>query len=489
MLKSKKYSQPVDIILSVLLFWFFFQLESDSSQFTFLITLSAGCFLSLLFKQVRVHLYLLIASSWLLLVMVAWNIIFRDFVLENQLSNGIYRGIFSQNLRAPLYGHIPENRSMHLLILPLLIVGVFAFLYKRILKKNLEVTGVYFVPFVFFQVVLFSWYPDSNLFENKVHYITFTEGLNYFSGVGDLMENYVARMHELGVHNSHYPPLILVLLKIEQLYIPYFAKGVIYVSLIASLVLFYAILTFTMSDKKWRLLLMTLFSAALPVLYWWVIAPDPLLLMWTLGLIYTVLRFLKGYHWKWVLACGILFYGFAMTSMLVLFIALFLFLFVSMNMLKPLMNRLWILLGVGGVIVVVFMLSLIVESVTGFDILVCYLKGADQAFGLMVEKEGWAGFFLRGAGNLLGFIFIAFIPMLLLIRGKGGYNFLVIFFLLVMAFSGVFYLETERVWLFAFPLVLLFSTPHPLLKKRAVYLVSLQLLLSMLLLVNFVFHA
>lgn len=491
MIRIRKYGQLVDVLLSGLLILFFFALGTTQEQGVFLIVVAVPLSFLSINKSFRNSFFLLHASSWLMFLTVTWNVLFRNYAKANNLSSGIFRGWMTGSFHTPLYGRVNEAQTTTLMVIGVLVVLCFVIFYKQVLTKNSGTIWSCFLPFFIFQGLVWGVFPYDFLIGNNVHYATFSEGLAHFTDVSDLLSNYVTKMPELGVHNSHYPPLLLILLKLEELYIPNFTKIIVFSSNVLSMVFLYRILKLTQTDERRRLLLMTVFSSSVTVMYFWTISPDSLNMLFTLAIMYLMLRFLKDQRWVWTVPLGILLFFYFMTTMLAIFFVSFAFIFILMNMFKNKVEKgrvLRLLISMMASVSIPVILFWMLESFYGFNIIACYLKGINSAFDLMGnEHREVSGYLLRSTGNLLAFAFVAFVPLILLLKNKGVFNYLVIGYLILMAFCGTFFLETERVWIFYFPILFMFSTPDIHYKQREVYLVGFQLFATIIMILNFTF--
>lgn len=160
----------------------------------------------------------LLCGCLLMVLLIIWNHLFRLYISEVDFTRDIFRTRF-RNLRAPLYGYLQVPRLKQLLY-PSIAAGLFliCLLWKR--KKAIEGWGLTTSAFLLLLLASSLALKDhpSRLTEWIGSYSAFTQGLDLFSDIPDLLHSFTASMGQLGIHSRHYPPGIPLLMRVEELW-------------------------------------------------------------------------------------------------------------------------------------------------------------------------------------------------------------------------------------------------------------------------------
>ncbi|GAB5556389.1 MAG: hypothetical protein SchgKO_06020 [Schleiferiaceae bacterium] len=287
-------------------------------------------------------------------------------------------------------------------------------------------------PWVFSTVVLSLLLGTSaqdgwiRLTEWKSHMETFAEGLSVFPN-GVEWNQYIANMGQMGVHNDHYPPLPLTLL--SEL-----------TPLTTSLFLMLCALGAALIAKKWLGAEMAL---ALPLLfvftpYTWV----PLYLLLGFAALGLSRKIERKSSWLVLILLWtfLAFFTYGTWMAMAVFFAILALRRSPTSLIVPAL-----VVGIGTIILVV-----LISILSGFN----YWQGLQEAIHqnseLLKNPEYWSPFtagLWRSTGNLLAFGLILGPLTWTRIQSysaKNKWGLLTVFGL--MAFSGLFYMETERVW-------------------------------------------
>jgi len=457
------------------LIWFLRVQTPLSQQFLFLTTFATaitGWYLSR--KQFAVggdqpYLGKLILYSCLLLLSaILWNYIFLDYIRTTGYQKDIFRGAF-QNLHAPIYGRPngPRNYNYYVFAFfpAILLVLYCSFWAYRYPQRN------HLPAWIALQILLtlgFAHsYGDERIVKNIAHYLTFSKDLSFFGSIGDILENYTSKMDQLGVHNQHYPPGNLILLKLEQMLgFPAFTKLVVIgfsALTILPLTEFAKLCRFSHSAVIGTQLL---FITSPGILIFPTLDLVPIVMCLGSEICYVYLHGLKSGKVVHGILVGVLlaaytFFSFS-SSLILLFMVIFL-LTAAHSRLVPFHRGTKILILSAVSFVSVYFL---IYLSAGFNMLECFQKAVLQNRKQMSSgfDDGWR-YAIRTSGALLAYFIGAGFPLAVLgchaarklRKDKHAEpwtrSFAIAFILTlgVAACSGLFFLETERVWLFFTP--------------------------------------
>lgn len=406
-------------------------------------------------------------SCLLVGLLLVWNFAYQFYVARVDFSGDIFRGAF-RNLHAPLYGWSREST-----IDDFLLPAGSAFLFLIYLvwnpKKSMEKDGVV-APFAFLVLFSFSLGMISGLprlLKPVAHYYHFSQGLDLFSGIPDLLRNYGAQMSHLGVHNNHYPPGVLLLFKIEQI------SGLH--GLIRLLVIFSSLGVLHCIRSTCRLLgyspvgsklALLLFAVSPGVLTYLTLDPGFLVLLPGTLTVYFFLKSLIRHSVLWALAMGCAFAVYALFSFSAGFLAILLGFLLVIAWRWKLTTVSTGLVHAGAGMAAFAGIYLALYFLTGFNWLACLRQSIQNNTQQM--SHGFdvpVRFLFRSTGAILAYVTavgfpISYLSLNALLKGRqqeGSASWAGVlttaFFFTVFAsgFSGFFFLETERIWLFLTP--------------------------------------
>jgi len=404
-------------------------------------------------------------------LLVVWNNCFQLYISKVEFTQDIFRSKF-RNLRAPLYGYfyLPELKQF---FYPALAFGFFFTYMLRNPKKTMEGWGIPTSAFFLLSLSVSLALKDhvSRLVDWMAYYGDFSQGLKLFSGMADLLRNYTSNMAQLGTHANHYPPGICMLMKAEQ------------VLNMQALTRFLAMLsgvgTICVVRGLSRLLNPSNPAAQLAVLFF-VLSPgvltfislDPafiLLLPGTLTLYFYLKGLITGKQ-SYAIAMGICFSLSTFFSFASGFIALLMGILYLVAWRWGLVSLTRGLRQTGLGITTFAALFLLLYLITGFQLLDCLREalrnnsqqmsnGFDNLFRYMLRSTGAILVYLTAAGFPQSFL--AFKAMIHSVKVKEDRSWLKVLAvgmpicLMVSAFSGCFFLETERIWLFFTPFLVI----------------------------------
>lgn len=400
-------------------------------------------------------------------LLIVWNYSFRFYTSEVDFTRDIFRSKF-RNPRAPLYGYlfVPEMKQF---FYPLLSCGLFLTYMLRNRKETVEGWGIPTSAFFLLLLSISLALKDnvSRVVDWMASYGGFTQGLTLFSTIPDLLRNYTSNMGQLGGHANHYPPGIFMIMKAEQLLdMKALTRFVVMSSGVGTIYVVRRIATLLGLSGSAGQLAVLLFILSPGVLSF--ITVDPAFIVLFPGSL-TLYFYLKG------LITGRLFFAIAMG----LFFSLSTFFSFSSGFIALLMGILFLIAWRWGMLRLAEGLQQIALSIatfagffvllyllTGFQLIDCLREAIRNNTEMM--SNGFDNVFrylLRSTGAILAYLtavgfpqsFLAARAMLGAVKAKSDRSWPEVLAvglptcLVVSAFSGCFFLETERIWLFFTP--------------------------------------
>jgi hypothetical protein len=333
---------------------------------------------------------------------------------------------------------------------------------------------------------------------NTTSHKGFVQDLVDFKGPRDILERYVERMPHLGWFGQHYPPGYLVLYRVqeglrdnstslrrswaryERLKSENYNPEVVFsqpdlppqglvtgVSLgcaLASLPVFYLLARELRIGRRGARLAVVLVAVGAGVIAFPTVSPMSLLLLPTAILWWSFARALRTGSWQFAALCGASVYVFAFFSFAVTVVGLVMALaLVGQRMTRAVDRRrsAFVCAVAGTSLLTVY---IVVRVATGFDLVACMLAAvagheAQQEVSPFRPAYMW---WLRSSGNLLAYAFSAAVVLGATIAGllrgprltiTGVWLIAGLLAILVASFGGLFWLETERIWIFFTPLL------------------------------------
>jgi hypothetical protein len=331
------------------------------------------------------------------------------------------------------------------------------------------------------------------------HYGYFAQGFSLFSSTSDLFQNYTLKMNQMGAHNSHYPPGILLTLGLEE---SLKLKG-----LTRLLVMFSSIGTLYFVKKTGRIMgcserctqLAGFLFILSPGLLTYITADPMVIIIFPTSLVlYLFLRGLITGTPACALGMGLVFSLFTFFSFSSGFIALLMGIIFLLSWRYGLVRFSTGLLQITLSMVVFFAAFIALYYVTGFNLLAC-LKESTHVFAKHMSSgfDTSIRYLFRSTGAILVYLTVVGFPQsFLAIRApvaaikeknfNNWQNLLTIGFcvcLLISGISGFFFLETERIWIFFTPVLALAAAgeAEKLYRKRGFATVAAMLVCSLLL--------
>jgi len=500
--KPSRNTLYISLFPFLYLLWLkFVAMENLDDFFWVAIFASIGLIISISIKVIdhsinKIGINVLISLFFIILITLLWNYLFRFYSDNSDFKGNIFRGIL-YGFRAPFYGRLSPIIKLSNFTPALITSGLFItfiLLYKKWDKEKLTRNILLlFAPILF---ISFAW--EGSLVDTfsatNCHYKTFTEGLIPFPNWSTFLSTYTDKMSQLGAHNNHYPPGILLLLKIDQESFPYLLKSIVILAPIISLRPFLKILNhFSISISK-QSIFIAFYISSISLLFLPGKSLSPIILPFVAYSFYYLFKAIDERSRLAILLCALSFSLYLFFSFSVFFFAFFITLSLLFHYYKtpiPLKSLLKPLLVTS---VVSFFLYSILFYYTGFNIIECLFEAIKNE-EIQMKSSGLdsiARYLLISSGNLLayignfGLVIIAFIlfwffsptkktnlsPLLLSLSVS----------IVVFSFSSKFHLEVERIWIFISPFVFMFiiDLPIKLNKKKLVPYLKYGIILNML---------
>lgn len=299
------------------------------------------------------------------------------------------------------------------------------------------------------------------------HYRTFSLGLSYFDSIEEILKKFVSRMHLLDDHNNHYPPGYLILHKLSK-DITGNALGIRILAWTTALISIHPLMKLSthagLSIQSVRLsLMMTYFS--LGFLTFPSISPEMIVMPVSLyAILFLILAFNRWYYamlWGVMIAVHT-FFTFASANIIffsfVLILAMYYFKHISISVLiKISASGILTFWGLYGLIYLAF----------DFNIIECFFNGLQNNQHQMTGNpfDDIFRYLLRSTGNLTSYIlstglvsapFFIALPFFKIIDSSPlvrSFNLATFSTLLVLSFSGLYFMETERIWIMFTPMI------------------------------------
>ncbi len=392
---------------------------------------------------------LAIPASILALLAWLWNTLFLNYIDGSGFSADIFRPAFRKAM-PPIYGQATPIDWQWFIGLSLMMCSVlilFPRLKHRLLQQLVVALSVLFLMFLFAQT-------EGRFATAVAHYSTYVESISAFSSPLDVVQQYTERQATLNVHSAHYPPGNLWLIKCFDQY----ASVAILKYFFYALVVLSFMLLFSLVEQVSLIPLLTI-----PAL---LIYPslDVVALPFFFFSIALFVQFkIESPLWKSLLL-GVVSSVWLFFSFSVFVFWLFLFVkevlaFFKVKALKP--SIVYHLVHPAVIIVFFSVLSILFHFsiIQNFKIALSHNIHINSNY-----FDDPIRFLFRSTGNALEFFLGVGFPSMLLFRKNKSLQprFLELrnTFLLTLVIAsccGLFFMETDRVWFFFIPLVILIA--------------------------------
>lgn len=413
--------------------------------------------------------YVLIGIVFLLsAIILSWHYLYLLYIDASGFTQDIFREILHKSY-APAYGIDSfENFNYRWFSFLMGFYSIVILFYKKI--DHLTFICLLIIGFM----ALLAATEPNRLLGNVAHFGTYMEDYEKFSSPIHLIENYVDLQPNLSVHGAHYPPGNLFLLKAFGENIGY--KLALLLALTLSFFLFYR---FTDKDKEaMKSLLFIPAFLIFPSLDFVAIS-----LFFFLSIL--VLQS-KNNRWSFLLV-GMLFYCWSFFSFISFIGFLYLVFYRLLIFRKEDFQReiSFFLFSLIGFLVFYLWLKLQLD----FDLITCFFQSLDHNVSINSSPfDDPIRYTFRSTGNFLSFLIgSGAFAGLLFLRSENikanTHRKTLLFTLIMLSFSGLFYLETDRVWYCFYPVIAWVSSSF--LSKLTSFYRMLLLFLAALFLVFF----
>ncbi len=408
-----------------------------------------------------------LCGSCLLMISVLWNFFFLNYIHSKGFVQDIFRESFWKEI-APIYGNIRSPRfiTMLLSLLPVLFLLIIFFTKPKFIfsYKN----GFFFFLFSLLTTLFYSIIDNgiNSLTEINVHYKTYSHGLPFFDSIGGILNHYTDKIEFLGIHNSHYPPGNLLLLKLqEQLKISGLAKFTVIILGSLSVFPLNGIMKHFRLSQEAKAYVQILFISSCGSVIYSNIDLVPITIFFAISSIFFFTKCIHEKHFYFQIGLGLTiaaftFFSFSVSLLLILFSA-----YILIELTKKNLQISGVIISIIPAIGIFMLLYLLLYLFNGFNIYECFINAVKNNSKLM--NNGFDDpyrYFIRSTGNLIAYLIsIGFVLTGLFIKyilSKENKNqpvyrlSLSVFLTIIIAsFSGLFFLETERIWLFFTPLI------------------------------------
>ena len=413
-----------------------------------------------------------------LLLLIFWNQFFLHTygVAISQNHLGIFRSVY-HNFYSPIYGRPVSTKRIEINIYDLgliLLFLPFLFYLNRYREpfRYLEEREVFLYLLIIIHaisVILFS-YKRGLL--DPGNYPNLYLDLDKFANFKSVFQDYVKSMPTLFWRHAHYPPGLLAVFWLEE---KYFYRG-----LIQHILLFFStfslpfiyFLNRTIDLKRSSISSLLLFAFLPGVIIFASISVFPLFMLLS---ILTTWLFYKGIineKPSYLFLSGIVFGIFTTLGFISLPVVGTLFIALIISTLRRMISTkqvlkytLWFLAAPSLIFGLIFLF-------TGFNIVECLVSAiALNKTGISFKWPPLPQYILCSTGNILAYFFTTGLPIsYLLLKGLSflirkrteyawAFNFALstVIIMIISAFSNIFFMETERVWLIFTPFIALIA--------------------------------
>ncbi len=429
-------------------------------------------------------------AALLLTANVTWNKAFRGYVEHHrrkqpEVLREVFRRAMWNTFHWPVYGRYdnalarldPDTGRYSLATLPfvLLSTAVAAAWFwwatrrgfdRKWCPRSLSVLMAFELALI---ICFAACEPWPQRFSLKISgYNEFKKDIPRFTGVADTLRNYVKLMPSLEWYGQHYPPGNLILIELEkESGIRGMTKSIIVLLTVLSVLPLHGVTRSLELDDVATSATLLFFAATTGVLVYCTINTTSLLLF-------------PGTLCLWMLARSLRTGRIAPAAMLGLAFAFYLFFSFSASILGVLMalvavitvwqRPIWLRnLAITAVVagaVLLIAISLLYAA-TKFNLIACFVAAVRGHH----EQQGNGGFddprryLLRSSGNIIAYL-MSTVPLCILALLAASRRqtlsplaraviHAVVATIVIAGFSGLFYAETERIWIFLTPLVAL----------------------------------
>jgi len=476
-----KSNQIITVACIPLLFWGFTRINSDTMQALFFLFIILLAFTSYILaglearknvtrNRASIYPVLWTGAAGLYLAAIAWNRFFRREILEGSYTGDIFRRVY-WNFWAPIYGRPDPVSAPDLLIIAALSLSLYG-LVK--IHENSPPKPGHAKPLAFlaiFNLILIAAFAlsqgEARLLEYIYDYKSFgtPDDLMLFGNLHDIWAKWTALMPGLHGRNPHYPPGNLFILKIEQVYdIPGLLRFLVILAVLLCVPLLYALGKRLGFNHNTALLVTALFTTSASPTIFPTTSTAPLTIFLALVSWLGWFTAIKDNALKGAFLCGASLALYSVFSFSVFIVGLSL---VMIGLIQACLDRqrLPVLVKTSLVTGMVFVACLsLLYLATGFNAWLCLVQSIRQNSGLMTADpfDTTARYLLRSSGNILAYAIytgvvlssLAMVGCVKVTKAPPDAGIFIagsLITLFAAGFSGLFFMETERIWMFFTP--------------------------------------
>ncbi len=400
----------------------------------------------------------------------SWSIV-NQINRKEDLIRGYLRANVWSDLQSPLYCHIRKEFFLEHFTFQIIATLLALFIIYRWREKILIdpkqrvailISCILIVGFFFDQI------PANTFLTDYHHYGIISRDLSKLDIQKTILEQWNEKQTQFGVHNNHYPPGFLSLAWLDKYtHFPVFKVSVLLMTLLAIPLI--GILSQRFSKKTIGNFAILLFGSSAAIIYFPQPATDPFLIAPALmGFIFVD----KGIR-KASMINGV-YFGLVISFMIFFnFIAIPFIAFCGLYSLLSIWNKkediTRLVVFYGTAFIMVGVIYFLINLIWGFDLLECFL-GSRINNSRQMNHRGlpyWQLHLIFSTGNLIAFFALIGPPIIGVIYPgkitlKENPKLLYLFAtisssLLIFAFSGLFFLEVERIWVIFTPFLLILA--------------------------------
>jgi hypothetical protein len=428
---------------------------------------------------------ILLGTAILLIAQIAWGMSFRKYTAHHpDYSREVFRRAMRLSLHAPVYGRFdnaffrenPDTGRNEFNTLPFVFLSglVAAGWYSWSLRRPWDrpwCKGA-LATLMGLQLAMIALFaacePLPIRFSLNISgYSEFKKDLPAFKGVRQTLRTYVAKMPTLEWYGQHYPPGNLIALKIEkEVHLPGMTKALVCLCTVLVILPLWRLTRELEFDNAATSATLLLFAAGTGVLIYCTLNTTSLLLLPGTMCLWLLIRALKTGEVLPAIGLGasFVFYTFFSFSASILGVLMALTTiigwwrgaFTLRNVIRT---------GIISLATVACLVATLYVT-THFNLIACFITAvrghqAQQGNEGFDDAKRWM---LRSTGNLIAYLF-SIVPLCVLAVGavmrdrtsakpqaaKALFVALLVS-VLIASFSGLFYIETERIWIFLTPI-------------------------------------
>jgi len=395
----------------------------------------------------------------LIVVLILWNKLLLHYIAVSGFSQNTFRPVF-QTIYAPLYGRVQFSNMSWWVVL---MVAAALLLLWEVSRSRPAIWRI-----ALLQLALTVGFAGTESFarirEYYAAYLRFNADTQLFSGFGDLMRNYVQRMPDLSHFGSHYPPgFLLIFLMSRWAGTHLLAKGLFVLLPVLAIFPLRALARELELNERAVVLATALMASSAGILIFPTLSPIGAMVFLSCACLWLLVRAARRGEWWSASAFGLCFAVFVLFSFASYMLALLMGMFVLIGLINRSISarRAASVMAIAVATFVLFFLCL--RLFFGFDIVACFKMGS--AMHLKDPGHGFDDpirYLFRSTGGIIAYLISTSFALAILgiaaAKGSADQPRLLRAFvlgsllgILLAGFSGMSFLETERIWLIFTP--------------------------------------